>query len=58
MFIIPVIIYLVLCIVVGLRTRHQRIGFFGGVILSVFLTPVVVFVAAVLLTPREPRWVR
>jgi|tagenome__1003787_1003787.scaffolds.fasta_scaffold13237051_1 hypothetical protein len=34
------VIYLLLCIVVGLAGRRRRIGFTGFVLLALFLTPV------------------
>ena len=34
------VIYLILCIVVGLAGRRRRIGFTGFVLLALFLTPV------------------
>ena len=36
-----VIVYLILCLVVGLAGRSRRLGFFGFFLLSVLLTPVV-----------------
>ena len=50
---IPIVIYVLLCFVVALRARHRSIGFVGAFILSFFVTPVVVFIALILLAPRE-----
>jgi len=36
-----VIVYLILCFIIGVAGRRRRIGFFGYFLLSVFLTPVV-----------------
>jgi uncharacterized paraquat-inducible protein A len=35
-----IIVYLVLCFLIGIAGRHRRIGFFGFFILSLILTPV------------------
>ena len=36
-----VIVYLVMCFVIGVAGRQRRLGFFGFFLLSVLLTPVV-----------------
>lgn len=36
-----VIVYLILCFVIGIAGRRRRIGFFGFFLLSVLLTPVI-----------------
>jgi hypothetical protein len=36
-----VIVYLILCFVIGIAGRRRRIGFFGFFLLSVILTPVI-----------------
>jgi hypothetical protein len=50
MFMVPAAIYLLLCLIVGFRGRHTAIGYLGAFLLSLFLTPVVVFVMLMLLT--------
>lgn len=51
MFMVPAAIYLLLCLIVGFRGRHTPIGYLGAFLLSLFLTPVVIFVVLMLLTP-------
>lgn len=36
-----VIVYLVLCFIIGIAGRRRRLGFFGFFLLSVLLTPVI-----------------
>ena len=43
----PIFIYLSLCVLVGMRGLHTRIGFWGTLLASVVLTPLVVFIALV-----------
>lgn len=50
MFLVPTVIYLLLCLLVGLRGRHTPLGYLGAVLMSIFFTPVLVFIALVLLT--------
>lgn len=49
MYVAPIVIYLALCLLVGYRGRDTRVGSFGCFLLSVFLTPVLVFVGLLLL---------
>jgi len=51
MLAIPATIYVVLCLLVSFRGRHTKLGYLGAFLLSVFLTPFVVFVGLLLLTP-------
>ncbi|CDY73254.1 hypothetical protein BGLT_02671 [Caballeronia glathei] len=51
MIVIPSLVYLVLSLLVAYRGRRTRIGYFGTFLLSLFLTPVLVFVGLLLLTP-------
>ncbi|XWN30169.1 MAG: hypothetical protein ROR55_22185 [Devosia sp.] len=53
--IVPVLIYIGLCLLVGFRGMDTRIGYWGVALLSFVLTPLVVFFAMVLLdrTPRQ-----
>jgi hypothetical protein len=47
-----VIVYLILCFVIGVAGRGRRIGFFGFFLLSLILTPVVTL-AWLLVTRRR-----
>lgn len=49
---IPIGIYALLCLLVAFRGRHTQLGFLGTLIASVFLTPILVFLAVVLLSPH------
>jgi hypothetical protein len=49
MYVAPIVIYLALCLLVGYRGRDTRVGGFGCFLLSVFLTPVLVFIGLLLL---------
>lgn len=51
MLIIPVAIYVLLCLLVAYRGRRTPLGYLGAFLLSLFITPVIVFVGLVLLTP-------
>ncbi len=51
MIAIPAVIYFVLCLLVAYRGRRTQIGYLGTFLLSVFITPVIVFVGLLLLTP-------
>jgi hypothetical protein len=55
MFLIPTLIYLLLCLLVGLRGRHTPLGYLGAVLMSIFFTPILVFIALVLLTQPGAR---
>jgi len=54
MFFIPGSIYLLLCLMVAYRGRRTELGYMGTFLLSVFLTPILVFIGLLLLTP-SPR---
>lgn len=56
MYILPITIYLLLCLLVAYRGRKTKIGYFGTLLLSILLTPVVVFIALLILTP-SPKYV-
>jgi hypothetical protein len=49
MYVAPIVIYLALCLLVAYRGRDTRVGAFGCFLLSVFLTPVLVFLGLLLL---------
>jgi|EndMetStandDraft_5_1072996.scaffolds.fasta_scaffold1266653_1 hypothetical protein len=51
MFFIPLTIYMLLCLLVAYRGRQTELGYMGAFLLSVFLTPVLVFIGLLLLTP-------
>jgi hypothetical protein len=51
MVVIPAAIYALLCLLVAHRGRRSQIGYLGTFLLSLFLTPVIVFVGLLLLTP-------
>jgi hypothetical protein len=51
MLFIPVSIYLLLCLLVAYRGRRTQLGYIGTFLLSVFVTPVIVFLGLLLLTP-------
>ncbi len=48
---VPLLIYLGLCLLVGLRGTRTRIGFWGTFFLSILITPVIMYLALVLLNP-------
>jgi hypothetical protein len=52
---IPVSAYLVLCFLVGFRGMRTRVGYWGIVFLSIFLTPFLIFIALYLLD-TEPKY--
>ncbi|WP_108661735.1 hypothetical protein [Acuticoccus kandeliae] len=51
---VPVLIYFGLCLIVGIRGKDARIGYWGTVLLSVFLTPLLVFFALIMLERPQP----
>lgn len=51
---VPLLIYLGLCLLVGLRGTRTRIGFWGTFFLSILITPVIMYLALVLLNPPPP----
>ena len=55
MYVAPLIIYLVLCVLVGYRGRETRLGSFGCFLASVVFTPVLVFV--ILLLTEPPKYI-
>jgi hypothetical protein len=57
MIFIPISIYVVLCLMVAYRGRRTQLGYMGTFLLSVFLTPVAVFIGLLLLTPSPDRLV-
>ncbi|MFC7396825.1 hypothetical protein ACFQU1_06430 [Chelatococcus sp. GCM10030263] len=51
MLVIPAAIYVLLCLLVAHRGRRTPLGYLGAFLLSLFITPVIVFVGLILLTP-------
>jgi len=51
MVVIPATIYALLCLLVAYRGRQSQLGYLGTFLLSVFLTPVIVFIGLLLFTP-------
>jgi uncharacterized membrane protein YhaH (DUF805 family) len=49
----PYIIYAVLCVLVAFYGRGTRLGFWGVLLLSVLVTPLVVVIGLVLLAPFQ-----
>jgi hypothetical protein len=58
MFTVPIIIYVILCLLVAWRGRRTTVGYLGSFLLSLFLTPVLIFIGLLLLTPPPDRLVR
>lgn len=53
MFLIPLSIYLLLCLFVAYRGRRSPVGSFGVFLLSIFLTPILVFIGLLVLDPHR-----
>jgi uncharacterized membrane protein len=51
----PIAIYLGLCVLVGVRGMQTQIGFWGTMLLSVVITPLVVFIALVVFEGQPRR---
>ena len=51
----PILIYLTLCALVGMRGMSTRVGFWGTALLSVILTPLVVFLAIMIFEDQSRR---
>jgi len=50
----PVAIYFALCLLVAIYGRKSKLGFLGTLCASIFLTPIVCFIALTLLSPNVP----
>lgn len=50
---LPILIYVGLCFLVALRGTRTRIGFWGTLFLSMLITPVLMYLALILLNPPE-----
>ena len=49
-----ILVYLIICFVVGLLGKHRSIGFVGFFLISIFLTPIVSSVILLLAVERKP----
>lgn len=58
MYAAPVLLYATLCLLVAWRGRQTTLGYLGSFLLSIFLTPVLVFIVLLLLTPPPARKAR
>jgi preprotein translocase subunit SecG len=47
------LLYLILCILVGIIGRRTRIGFWGTTFIALLFTPFIVFICLMLLQPRN-----
>ena len=54
-FTLPILVYLAACVLAAVLLRRSLAGFWGILILSFILTPLVVLLASLLLRP-EPAW--
>ena len=54
MYLIPLFIYLALCFLVGIRGARTRIGYWGTTFLSMLITPILMYLALLLLNPQPP----
>lgn len=54
-FTLPILAYLALCVLTAVLLRRSLAGFWGILILSFILTPLVVLLASLMLRP-EPTW--
>ena len=54
-FTLPILVYLALCVLAAVLLRRSLAGFWGILILSFILTPLVVLFASLMLRP-EPTW--
>jgi len=55
MELVYIILYGAFCLLVAYAGKHVRIGFFGLLILSIFLTPLAVAILVFILEPRRSR---
>jgi hypothetical protein len=51
----PVLVYLALCVLVGVKGMDTRLGFWGTSLLSLILTPLIVFIALVMFEGQPRR---
>jgi hypothetical protein len=55
MGLLPILVYLALCILVSFKGVDTRLGFLGTMLLSVIFTPLIVFIALILFEGRIRR---
>ena len=55
MGLLPILVYLALCALVGIKGMDIRLGFWGTALLSVLLTPLVVFIALMIFDGKPSR---
>lgn len=55
MIYIPIAIYMLLCLLVAYRGRGTEVGYLGTFLLSVFLTPIIIYLGLLLLTAPPER---
>ena len=51
----PLLVYIALSALVGLRGMYTRLGFWGSFLLSLLLTPVIMFLGLILFEPGRAR---
>jgi len=49
----PIFVYLALCLLVGWRGMYTQLGFWGTTLMSLLLTPFVMFIALILFRSRN-----
>jgi hypothetical protein len=49
----PVIVYAALCVLVGWRGANTQLGFWGTTVLSLLLTPVIMFIGLIIFQSRS-----
>lgn len=47
------LLYLALCLLVGLLGRHTRLGYWGTAVVAFLVTPLIAFLGVVLFAPRR-----
>lgn len=52
MLVIKAVIYLILCLGVGYLARDTRLGFWGATLISIVVTPLLGFLAFILMKPK------
>lgn len=54
----PILIYLILCLIVGFMGRDRRSGYLGTVALAILITPFLAFIGLTLLEQRSAARIR
>jgi hypothetical protein len=52
-FIVPLIAYILACTIIGVAANRRALGFWGGVILAVVITPVLALLILIVTRPHE-----